>query len=47
MVLMSVCVYIYNIIYKIMVNPKRYIGIDWYSKYIVLLAKLIQPPVRY
>ena len=31
----------------IAVNPKRYTGIDRYSKYIVLLTKPIQFPVRY
>ena len=35
-------IYIY-----IAVNPKRYTGIDRYSKYIVPLAKSIQPLVRY
>ena len=34
---MSIYIYIY--IYKtIVINPKRYTGIDWYPKYIVLLA---------
>ena len=30
-----------------MVNLKRSIGIDRYPKYIVSLAKPVQPPVRY
>ena len=34
-------------IYKIAVNPKRYTGIDQYLKYIVPLAKPVQPPVQY
>ena len=29
------------------VNPKQYTGIDRYPKYIVPLAKPVQPPVRY
>ena len=36
-----------NIYLFIAINPKRYTGIDQYLKYIVSLAKLIQPPVRY
>ena len=40
-------IYIYIYIYKIVVNPKRYTGIDWYPKYIVPLAKLVQPSVWY
>ena len=43
-------IYIYIYIYKykkIAVNLKRYTGIDWYPKYIVPLAKPIQPLVRY
>ena len=35
-------IYIY-----IAVNPKQYTDIDRYPKYIVPLAKPIQPPVRY
>ena len=31
----------------IAVNPKQYTGIDRYPKYIVPLAKPVQPPVRY
>ena len=31
----------------IAVNPKWYTGIDRYPKYIVPLAKPVQPPVRY
>ena len=30
-----------------MVNPKQYIGIDQYPKYIVPLVKPVQPPVQY
>ena len=43
-------IYIYLFIYKykkIAVNPKRYTDIDRYPKYIVSLAKPVQPPVRY
>ena len=36
-----------NIYLFIVVNPKWYIDIDWYSKYIVPLAKPVQPPIRY
>ena len=35
-------IYIY-----IAVNPKRYTSIDRYPKYIVPLAKPVQPPVQY
>ena len=35
-----------NYIY-IAVNPKRYTSIDRYPKYIVPLAKPVQPPVQY
>ena len=31
----------------IAVNSKQYTSIDRYPKYIVPLAKLVQPPVRY
>ena len=47
---MYVCVYIYIYIYKkkiIVINPKWYTGIDRYQKYIVPLAKPIQPLVLY
>ena len=40
-------IHIYIYIYKIAVNSKRYTGIDWYPKYIVPLAKSVQPSVRY
>ena len=36
-----------NIYLFIAVNPKRFIGINRYPKYIVLLIKPVQPPVRY
>ena len=47
-----ICIYIYiymgfNHYIYIAVNPKQYIGINRYSKYIVPLAKPIQPLVRY
>ena len=35
----------YYIYIYIVVNLKRYIGIDQYLKYIVPLAKPVQPPV--
>ena len=39
--------YIYIYIYIIAVNPKRYTGIDWYLKYIIPIAKSVQPRVQY
>ena len=40
-------IYIYIYIYYFVVNLKRYTSIDQYPKYIVPLAKPVQPPVRY
>ena len=36
-----------KVLYKIAVNPKRYTGIDRYLKYIIPLAKPVQPLIRY
>ena len=47
MTLVSIFVNIYIYIYYFVVNLKRYTSIDQYPKYIVPLAKPVQPPVRY
>ena len=39
--------HIYIYINKIVVNLKRYTGIDRYLKYIVPVAKPVRPPIRY